>query len=97
MTWEQGLRDPQRSVARGPRVHTVVLAGPGTGKTFVLVRRVQYLVDVVGALPKRIAALTFTRAASAEMRERLADRMEEDGAKVRVSTLPYVPKIRLRS
>lgn len=86
--WSEGLRDPgQTLVAGSTRGHQVVLAGPGTGKTFVLVRRVEYLIEVHHTSPSRIAALTFTRAAAAEMRERLDERLGEVGSRVRVSTL----------
>lgn len=88
MAWSEGLRDPgQTRVAGIPRGHQVVLAGPGTGKTFVLVRRVENLVEVHGLNASRIACLTFTRAAAAEMRERLDARLGDVGRGVRVSTL----------
>lgn len=64
-----------------------MLAGPGTGKTYVLVRRVQNLIEVHGVSPGRILALTFTRAAAAEMRHRLEDRLGDVGKRVRVSTI----------
>ena len=79
MSWEYGLRPAQAQVAGGPRGHTVLLAGPGTGKTFVLVRRIEYLIAVEGVPPGRILALTFTRAAAAEMRSRLIERLGENG------------------
>jgi DNA helicase-2/ATP-dependent DNA helicase PcrA len=65
----------------------VLLAGPGTGKTFVLVRRIQYLIEVEGVSPRDIAAITFTRAAAAEMRHRLEERLGAAGSRVRTSTL----------
>ena len=49
---------------------TAVIAGPGTGKTKTLVARVEALIDG-GALPGEITAVTFTRQAAQEMRERL--------------------------
>eukprot|EP00892_Ulva_mutabilis_P009557 jgi/Ulvmu1/6974/UM033_0032.1 len=47
-----------------------VMAGPGSGKTRVLVSRVANLIDS-GVPPSEIMAITFTRKAGAEMRERL--------------------------
>jgi DNA helicase II / ATP-dependent DNA helicase PcrA len=44
-----------------------IVAGPGTGKTRVMTRRVGYLVED----PASILALTFSRAAARELRERL--------------------------
>lgn len=85
--WDTDLGDEQREAAGAPDEHAVLLAGPGTGKTFVIVRRVQFVIEEAGVPPEEITALTFTRAAAAEMRERLADRLGEAGAHVRVSTL----------
>jgi DNA helicase-2/ATP-dependent DNA helicase PcrA len=85
--WSEDLLDDQAVAAGTERKHTVLLAGPGTGKTFVLVRRVQYLIEELGVSPGRILALTFSRAAAAEMRERLEERLGAVGKLVRVSTL----------
>ncbi|MDR3320322.1 MAG: UvrD-helicase domain-containing protein [Desulfovibrio sp.] len=50
---------------------TLVLAGPGAGKTRILVGRLQWLLER-GEDPQRIVAVTFTHRAAVEMRERLA-------------------------
>lgn len=47
-----------------------VLAGPGSGKTFVLTRRIQYLIEHHDASPSDILVITFTKAASLEMQQR---------------------------
>lgn len=67
------------------RGNYLLIAGPGTGKTFVLVRRVQYLIEELRLPARRVVALTFTRAAAGEMRRRLDERL--GGARPRVSTL----------
>lgn len=85
MTWDDGLQLDQRAAAGRPLESYVILAGPGTGKTFVLVRRIQYLVEKLGVDPSSITALTFTRAAAAEMKHRLEERFQ--AFRVRVSTL----------
>ncbi len=56
----------------------LVDAGPGTGKTRTLVRRIKYLLEN-GALSGSILALTFSIKASEEMRERLSA-MDPDAA-----------------
>lgn len=49
----------------------VVLAGPGSGKTRVLVYRVAYLISVARVLPDRVLALTFTNRAAREVLARV--------------------------
>lgn len=52
--------------------HALVNAGPGAGKTRVLVERVKHLLGQ-GVLPEHILVITFTRKAAAELKERLGN------------------------
>ena len=54
---------------------TAVIAGPGTGKTGTLVGRIAYLIESMNVSPKEITAVTFTRQAAGEMRERLEKKL----------------------
>ena len=61
----------------------LVIAGPGSGKTRVVTRRVAHLVER-GVYPRHILAITFTNKAAQEMGERVQHLLP--GSRVRVST-----------
>ncbi|WP_198299812.1 UvrD-helicase domain-containing protein [Tumebacillus avium] len=70
--------------AKGERI--LVSAGAGSGKTRVLVERFAHLVEQHGCPPEKIAALTFTDQAAAEMKERILARIRTGQADLHVLT-----------
>ena len=66
----------RQRATRDFETNVVVTAGAGTGKTSLLVERVLRAVIVHGVPLERLVAITFTRKAAAEMRERLEDALE---------------------
>ena len=66
-----GLTDAQIEAVTSPHTPLVVLAGPGSGKTTTLTRRIAYQAAVAALAPERVLALTFTRAAARELITRL--------------------------
>jgi len=80
-----GLDPGQReaALATGP---LMILAGPGTGKTRTLTRRIAIQVVEHGVAPEACLALTFTRRAAAEMRERLAALLPGEGRRLMITT-----------
>jgi len=68
--WAQGLAGPVRSIAETHDSPLRVLAGPGTGKTFALIRRVMRLLEE-GANPRKIFVCTFTRTAARDLETEL--------------------------
>jgi len=59
------------AVSEAPRV--LVTAPPGSGKTTTLVAHLQFMVETRRITPSRIAAITFTRMAAREIRERAGE------------------------
>lgn len=60
------------SVVRGP---VLCLAGPGSGKTFTLVRRLRFLIEKAGIPPETILVATYSKAAALSMRQRFFTEM----------------------
>lgn len=79
----------QEQIVRDDRDQTsvLVLAGPGSGKTRVLVHRIAYLVKIRREDPKGILVLAYNRHAAAEIRERLRRLIGDDARFVTVSTI----------
>ena len=51
----------------------MVLAGPGSGKTFVITNRIRYLIEIGKIDPSEILIITFTKAAALEMQKRFGN------------------------
>ncbi|MEP7158770.1 MAG: ATP-dependent helicase, partial [Chloroflexota bacterium] len=67
----RGLNREQRRAVTHGEGPLLVIAGPGTGKTEVVTRRVAWLIATHRAQPRQILALTFTEAAADEMQARV--------------------------
>ncbi len=69
----QGLNPEQKKAASHKEGTAAVMAGPGTGKTRVLTRRIAYLVEEQNISPENLLAITFTNKAAEEMKQRCND------------------------
>ncbi len=82
------LRHPvQEALVTQPRTgNHLVLAGPGSGKTRVIVHRIAYLLRVLRVQPGRIIALAYNRGAAIQLRRRLLALAGDDARGVLVMT-----------
>lgn len=64
----------------------LVLAGPGSGKTLTIAKRIEYLIKVYKVRPEEILVITFTKYAATEMRERFRKIMGAEGLPVTFGT-----------
>ena len=72
MAWDTGLDTSSvaYSIAAAPEPRVRVIAGPGTGKSFAMKRRVAKLLES-GIAPKEVLAVTFTRVAAEDLHREL--------------------------
>ena len=79
--------NPEQLAAITSRAETIlVAAGPGTGKTFTLVARIEHLLTAENARPEEMVAITFTNRAAREMQERLSRNLGEVAQAIFVGT-----------
>ena len=86
MAWDQGLIGTALQIAATQESPLRVMAGPGTGKSFAMKRRVARLLEE-GVNPRRILAVTFTRNAAASIVEDLHNLNIAGCANIRAGTL----------
>ena len=65
----------------------LIIAGPGSGKTFTLVERIVYLISNHGVAPEKMLILTFTDKAAGELKTRVSNRLGEMGIKFNLNEM----------
>ena len=73
-------------VSGDENINTLILAGPGSGKTKVIIHRCAYLLRVQRANPESILIVCFNHSAAVELRRKLVELTGEDAAGVTVQT-----------
>ena len=71
MSWNTDLTGEHLNIAASTAPRIRVMAGPGTGKSFAMKRRIARLIEVDNADPERILAVTFTRTAARDLEREL--------------------------
>jgi superfamily I DNA/RNA helicase len=71
MSWNTDLTGAHLQIAESTSPRIRVMAGPGTGKSFAMKRRIARLIEVDGIDPERILAVTFTRTAARDLEREL--------------------------
>jgi len=75
----RGLNDHQRAAVTSEASPLRILAGAGSGKTRVLTHRIAHRAETGTLDPRRVLAVTFTRKAAGELRDRLGRLGMRDG------------------
>ena len=87
MRWDEGLTGQALRIAQTTNSLVWVAAGPGTGKTFALMRRLVRLLEVDRVAPDRILVCTFTRTAAGDLERAVADLGIAGADEVRAQTV----------
>ena len=86
MPWDEGLEGPAREFAAASEKAIRALAGPGTGKTFALLRRVARLLEE-GCDARKLLVVTFARTAAQDIIRALQELEHGDAGNVQAKTL----------
>ena len=82
------MSEQQNTAVKAVQGAVLLLAVPGSGKTTVLITRLGYMINCCGISPSEILAVTYTRAATLELKKRFADRFgSECGAGLEIRTI----------
>ncbi|MGL4506085.1 MAG: UvrD-helicase domain-containing protein, partial [Aeromonas sobria] len=79
-------RAQEQIVQAPPEQNLLVLAGPGSGKSKVIIHRCAYLMRVKQVAPSKIMLLCYNHNAAMSLRRRLTELLGRDGARVSVFT-----------
>lgn len=72
----EGLNDAQIQAVTHGEGPALILAGPGSGKTVTIIKRILYLIQIKHISPEEILVVTFTKDAALSMQRRFAEQTE---------------------
>ncbi len=79
--------DGQREAISASAGPVLIIAGPGTGKTYTLVQRAIYLIEECDVAPESIFIATFTEKAAKELVTRITNAMTEGGITANINEM----------
>lgn len=87
MSWDDGLEGTGLEIAESTAPRIRVMAGPGTGKSFAMKRRIARLIEIDNVDPSRILAVTFTRTAARDLHQEIQSLQIPDGDRIVAGTI----------
>jgi len=78
---------PQRQAIATTDGALLIIAGPGSGKTFTLVERIVYLITQKDVAPENLFVVTFTDKAAQELTTRISNRLIEIGVRFNLNEM----------
>ena len=87
MTVGNGANSDQLRAIKAIEGPVLIIAGPGSGKTFTLVERVIHLITAKGASPDQLLVVTFTDKAARELITRISSRLNDKGIKFNLNEM----------
>ena len=69
---QSDLNEKQKKAVNLGLGPALILAGPGSGKTTVILARIKHLIEKLNISPQNILVITYTKSAAAEMKNRAA-------------------------
>ena len=83
----ENLNKEQLAAVQAVEGPVMVFAGAGTGKTRALTARIAYMIQEKNIMPYNILAITFTKKATNEMRERVSNIVGDKAKYINISTI----------
>ncbi|MED0657122.1 ATP-dependent DNA helicase [Anoxybacillus ayderensis] len=82
-----GLNKQQKQAVHTTEGPLLIIAGPGSGKTFTLVERIKHIITTKNVNPENILVATFTEKAASELLTRISNRLNEERISINLNEM----------